>query len=162
MSFWIRPAKKGPALDFAIRHESIGRHLNHQRRSGSARHFIAKRRTRGCIENFAAAAMPKHSAAIGTSLSQAVHDALYASKIVSYAQGMELLGAASTAYNWNLNFGDIATIWRGGCIIRAKFLNRITEAYARDPKLHNLLLDHTSPRSSKKHSTIGAWRSQPP
>src|SRR2546426_8918004 len=74
-------------------------------------------------------------------LVQAVHDALYASKIVSYAQGMELLGAASTAYNWNLNFGDIATIWRGGCIIRAKFLNRITEAYARDPKLHNLLLD---------------------
>ncbi len=74
-------------------------------------------------------------------LVQAVHDALYASKIVSYAQGMELLGAASTAYNWNLNFGDIATIWRGGCIIRAKFLNRITEAYARDAKLHNLLLD---------------------
>ena len=74
-------------------------------------------------------------------LIQAVHDALYASKIVSYAQGMELLGAASTAYNWNLNFGDIATIWRGGCIIRAKFLNRINEAYERDPTLHNLLLD---------------------
>src|SRR5437588_163323 len=74
-------------------------------------------------------------------LVQAVHDALYASKIVSYAQGIELLGAASTAYDWNLNFGDIATIWRGGCIIRAKFLNRITDAYARDPKLHNLLLD---------------------
>ena len=72
---------------------------------------------------------------------QAVHDALYASKIVSYAQGMELLGAASLTYNWNLNFGDIATIWRGGCIIRAKFLNRIVEAYARDAKLHNLLLD---------------------
>src|SRR5205085_1311510 len=74
-------------------------------------------------------------------LIQCVHDALYASKIVSYAQGMELLGAASTAYKWNLNFGDIATIWRGGCIIRAKFLNRITEAYARDPQLHNLLMD---------------------
>ncbi len=74
-------------------------------------------------------------------LIQAVHDALYASKIVSYAQGMELLGAASTAYKWELNFGDIATIWRGGCIIRAKFLNRITEAYGRDPHLHNLLLD---------------------
>src|ERR1700704_1862077 len=74
-------------------------------------------------------------------LVQAVHDALYASKIVSYAQGMELLGAASTTYKWNLNFGDIATIWRGGCIIRAKFLNRIVEAYARDRELHNLLLD---------------------
>jgi 6-phosphogluconate dehydrogenase len=71
----------------------------------------------------------------------AVRDALYASKIVSYAQGMELLGAASRQFNWNLNFGDIATIWRGGCIIRAKFLNRIVEAYQRDSGLHNLLLD---------------------
>src|SRR3954466_5688065 len=71
----------------------------------------------------------------------AVRDALYASKIVSYAQGMELLGAASAGSHWDLNFGDIATIWRGGCIIRAKFLNRIKEAYERDPKLHNLLLD---------------------
>ena len=74
-------------------------------------------------------------------LIEAVKQALYASKIVSYAQGMELLGAASQQYNWNLNFGDIATIWRGGCIIRAKFLNRIVEAYSRDPALHNLMLD---------------------
>ena len=74
-------------------------------------------------------------------LVEAVRQALYASKIVSYAQGMELLGAASHQYNWDLNFGDIATIWRGGCIIRAKFLNRIVEAYGRDPALHNLLLD---------------------
>ncbi|HET9801554.1 MAG TPA: hypothetical protein VFP82_07690, partial [Chthoniobacterales bacterium] len=70
-----------------------------------------------------------------------VRHALYASKIISYAQGMELLGAASKQYNWNLNFGDIATIWRGGCIIRAKFLNRIVDAYNRDRNLHNLLLD---------------------
>jgi 6-phosphogluconate dehydrogenase len=74
-------------------------------------------------------------------LIDAVRNALYASKIVSYAQGMELLGAASKQYNWNLNFGDIATIWRGGCIIRAKFLNFIVEAYGRNPALHNLLLD---------------------
>src|SRR5256886_9221997 len=74
-------------------------------------------------------------------LIEAVRQALYASKIISYAQGMELLGAASYQYNWDLNFGDIATIWRGGCIIRAKFLNRIVEAYNRDPALHNLLLD---------------------
>jgi 6-phosphogluconate dehydrogenase len=52
-----------------------------------------------------------------------------------------LLGAASAEYKWNLNFGDIATIWRGGCIIRAVFLNCIVEAYERDPALHNLLLD---------------------
>jgi 6-phosphogluconate dehydrogenase len=74
-------------------------------------------------------------------LIDAVRNALYASKIVSYAQGMELLGAASIQYKWDLNFGDIATIWRGGCIIRAKFLNRIVEAYQRDRNLHNLLLD---------------------
>jgi 6-phosphogluconate dehydrogenase len=74
-------------------------------------------------------------------LTEAVRNALYASKIVSYAQGMELLGAASGQYNWHLKFGDIATIWRGGCIIRAIFLNRIVEAYQRDAALHNLLLD---------------------
>jgi 6-phosphogluconate dehydrogenase len=74
-------------------------------------------------------------------LVDAVRNALYASKIVSYAQGMELLGAASGQYKWDLNFADIATIWRGGCIIRAIFLNRIVEAYQRDRALHNLLLD---------------------
>jgi len=74
-------------------------------------------------------------------LTDAIRNALYASKIVSYAQGMELLGAASKQYNWKLNFGDIATIWLGGCIIRAKFLNCIVDAYKRDPALHNLLLD---------------------
>jgi 6-phosphogluconate dehydrogenase len=54
---------------------------------------------------------------------------------------MELLGAASKSYGWNLKLGDIATIWRGGCIIRAQFLNRIKEAYERNPALKNLLLD---------------------
>jgi 6-phosphogluconate dehydrogenase len=84
---------------------------------------------------------PKKFAGERKQLIEAVRNALYASKIVSYAQGMELLGAASKQYNWNLNFGDIATIWRGGCIIRAKFLNRIVEAYQRDRDLRNLLLD---------------------
>jgi len=71
----------------------------------------------------------------------AVGDALFASKIISYAQGMELLGRAGKEYDWNLNFGDIATIWRGGCIIRAKFLHRIKQAYEREPNLMNLMLD---------------------
>jgi 6-phosphogluconate dehydrogenase len=71
----------------------------------------------------------------------AVRDALYASKIISYAQGFTLLAAASKQFNWNLNYGDIATIWRGGCIIRAKFLNRIKEAFDRNPQLENLMLD---------------------
>jgi 6-phosphogluconate dehydrogenase len=84
---------------------------------------------------------PKQFSGDRKKLTDAVRNALYASKIVSYAQGMELLGVASKQYNWNLNFGDIATIWRGGCIIRAKFLNCIVDAYKRDPALHNLLLD---------------------
>jgi 6-phosphogluconate dehydrogenase len=85
-----------------------------------------------------------------------VRDALYASKIVSYAQGMELLGAASKVYDWNLNLSDIATIWRGGCIIRARFLNRIVEAYRRDPALHNLLLDRYFTRAIRKSQR--SWR----
>lgn len=71
----------------------------------------------------------------------AVRDALYASKIISYAQGFVQLGAASELYGWKLNFGDISSIWRGGCIIRARFLNRITDAYRKDPGLKNLILD---------------------
>jgi len=83
-------------------------------------------------------------------LVDAVRDALYASKIVSYAQGMELLRSGSNEYKWNLNLSDVATIWRGGCIIRAIFLNRIVQAYRRDPALHNLLLDRYFTRAIKK------------
>ena len=72
---------------------------------------------------------------------EAVRKALYASKICSYAQGFSLLKAASKEYNWNLNYGNIAMIFRGGCIIRAQFLHRIKEAYDRNPDLDNLLLD---------------------
>jgi 6-phosphogluconate dehydrogenase len=70
-----------------------------------------------------------------------VRNALYASKICSYAQGLALLSAASKEYDYNLNLGAIAKIWRGGCIIRAQFLNDITAAYQRNPQLTNLLLD---------------------
>lgn len=71
----------------------------------------------------------------------AIHDALYCSKICSYAQGFQLMREAQKEYKWKLNFGQIAQIWRGGCIIRAVFLQKITEAYARNPNLANLLLD---------------------
>lgn len=72
---------------------------------------------------------------------QAIHDALYAAKICSYAQGFALMREASTEYNWDLDLGNIALGWRGGCIIRAKFLYRIAEAFERNPDLPNLLLD---------------------
>ncbi len=71
----------------------------------------------------------------------AIHDALYCSKICSYAQGFQLMREAQKEYKWKLNFGEIAQIFRGGCIIRAAFLQKITEAYARKPDLANLLLD---------------------
>jgi 6-phosphogluconate dehydrogenase len=71
----------------------------------------------------------------------AIHDALYCSKICSYAQGFQLMRTAQAEYGWKLNFGEIAQIFRGGCIIRAAFLQKITEAYARNPNLANLLLD---------------------
>ncbi len=69
-----------------------------------------------------------------------VHDALYASKIVSYTQGLALMRSMSEKKSWNLDLGGIASIWRGGCIIRARFLNRITEAFRADPALANLML----------------------
>jgi 6-phosphogluconate dehydrogenase len=71
----------------------------------------------------------------------AVRDALYASKICSYAQGMHMLKKASEEYNYNLHLAEIAKIWRAGCIIRAKLLNDITNAYRRNPHLSNLLVD---------------------
>ena len=72
---------------------------------------------------------------------QAIHDALYCSKICSYAQGFQLMREAQKEYKWKLDFGEIAKIWRGGCIIRARFLQKITEAYQLNPDLANLLLD---------------------
>jgi 6-phosphogluconate dehydrogenase len=75
-----------------------------------------------------------------TRLVDDVRDALYASKIVAYAQGFEHLRAGSTEFGWDLDLGALATIWRGGCIIRAQFLDRIKDAYAQSPDLPNLML----------------------
>ncbi len=70
-----------------------------------------------------------------------LRQALYASKLVSYAQGYQLMRAAAAHYGWNLNYGGIALMWRGGCIIRSVFLGKIKEAFDRNPDLENLLLD---------------------
>jgi 6-phosphogluconate dehydrogenase len=69
-----------------------------------------------------------------------VHDALFASKIISYAQGLDLIAAMGEEKGWGLDLAKIAAIWRGGCIVRARFLNDITDAYRKDPKLSNLML----------------------
>lgn len=75
-----------------------------------------------------------------TQLLAELADALFASKICSYAQGMALIRAGSDTYHWNVNLADTAAIWRGGCIIRAKMLKQITEAFQKNPKLPNLML----------------------
>jgi 6-phosphogluconate dehydrogenase len=85
-----------------------------------------------------------------------VRRALYASKICSYAQGFAQMRAASEHYGWNLQYGDIAKIFRGGCIIRAQFLQNITDAYERNRELKNLLLDDYFKDAVEKYQ--GAWR----
>ena len=87
---------------------------------------------------------------------EAIRHALYASKICSYAQGFVQLQAAAAEHDWPLNYGDCALLWRGGCIIRAQFLDRIKEAFDADPQLENLLL-HPYFRDAI-HNAQDAWR----
>ncbi|MEN6306834.1 MAG: decarboxylating NADP(+)-dependent phosphogluconate dehydrogenase [Anaerohalosphaeraceae bacterium] len=85
-----------------------------------------------------------------------LRQALYASKIVSYAQGYQLMRAAAAEYKWNLNYGGIALMWRGGCIIRSVFLGKIKEAFDRNPNLNNLLLDSFFKEAVEKAQS--SWR----
>ena len=89
-------------------------------------------------------------------LVQEVRDALYASKIISYAQGYMLMQAAAKEYGWKLNWGGIALMWRGGCIIRSRFLGKIKEAFDKKPKLTNLLFDDYFKGEIKKSQK--GWR----
>jgi 6-phosphogluconate dehydrogenase len=86
----------------------------------------------------------------------AIHDALYCSKICAYAQGFQLMKEAEREYKWALNFATIAQIWRGGCIIRARFLQKITDAYNTQPELKNLMLD--SYFTNALHEAQNNWR----
>jgi 6-phosphogluconate dehydrogenase len=85
-----------------------------------------------------------------------VRAALYASKVVAYAQGFDHISAGSAEYDWNVNRGDMAMIWRGGCIIRARFLNHIKEAYDADPALPSLLVAPYF--ADAVRSGVDAWR----
>ncbi|MDZ7641577.1 MAG: decarboxylating NADP(+)-dependent phosphogluconate dehydrogenase [Desulfurivibrio sp.] len=87
---------------------------------------------------------------------QAVHDALYASKIISYAQGYMLMHEAAKHYGWKLNYGGIALMWRGGCIIRSAFLGNIKQAFEKNPALSNLLFDDFFRQAV--HSAQPGWR----
>ena len=85
-----------------------------------------------------------------------IRKALYAAKIISYAQGYTLMRTAAKTYGWNLNYGGIALMWRGGCIIRSVFLGKIKEAYDKNPELSNLLLDPYFKETVE--NLIPAWR----
>lgn len=91
-----------------------------------------------------------------TAFIESIRKALYASKIISYAQGYTLLRTAAKTYGWNLNYGGIALMWRGGCIIRSVFLGKIKEAYDKDPALENLLLDDYFAATIK--TLVSSWR----
>lgn len=99
---------------------------------------------------------PEKAGKTGDALVAAVRDALYAAKICCYAQGFALLKAAGKEYGWDLNFGEISMLWRGGCIIRAVFLSRIRDAYDKAPDLPNLLLDPYF--AEKIDAAQGGWR----
>jgi len=85
-----------------------------------------------------------------------VRDALFASKMVSYAQGFVLIKQAAKEYGWKIDFGAVAMMWRGGCIIRSKFLGNIKEAFEKEPQLNNLLLDDFF--KNKIHEAQTGWR----
>lgn len=85
-----------------------------------------------------------------------IHDALYGAKIISYTQGYMLMRQAAAHHSWNLNYGAIALMWRGGCIIRSAFLDNIKQAFEADPQLENLLLDDFFSKAVRECQ--GGWR----
>jgi 6-phosphogluconate dehydrogenase len=84
---------------------------------------------------------PKKLAGDAAAWTQSVHDALYAAKICAYAQGMSMIRTAAATYGWTIDLGELARIWTGGCIIRARFLEQIRKAFAKNPTLPSLVLD---------------------
>ena len=96
---------------------------------------LGRAKAQACIE------MPALSHQHGDDFVEAVRQSLYAAKIVAYAQGFSLYKSASETYDWHLDYGAIASIFRAGCIIQAEFLTKITEAYDKNPDLDNLLFD---------------------
>ncbi|MFO0598806.1 MAG: NADP-dependent phosphogluconate dehydrogenase [Myxococcaceae bacterium] len=117
------------------------------------RYLSARKEERVAASKILSAQKQAHS--LGVTV-EAVRDALYCSKLAAYAQGFQLMAAAAKEHKWSLDFGAIAQIFRGGCIIRAQFLQKITEAYARDPNLANLLMDPYFASAVKKAEA--GWR----
>jgi 6-phosphogluconate dehydrogenase len=107
----------------------------------TARNISARKLEREAASKLISRPRPELTTGNKRDFIEAVRDALYASKICSYAQGMNLIRAGSDEWKWNINLSEVARIWQGGCIIRARFLRRIKEAYARRADLPNLMID---------------------
>src|SRR5262249_37453987 len=122
------------ALDLAVPIPTIAAALDARVLSSMKAERVA---AAGRLAGPAPAARPGDRAA----LIDAVENALYAAKVCSYAQGMSLIRAGGEAYKWTMDLKEIARIWKGGCIIRARFLDSIMNAFGRKPDLANLLLD---------------------
>ncbi len=122
----------------------------------NSRFLSALTAERGRAAQVLAQAGTRASAQPRNEMLEAVHAALYCSKIVSYAQGFMLLRAAAENYQWQLAYGDIALVWRGGCIIRSRFLDQIKAAYTRNPALDNLLVDEFFAGEFRRYAS--GWR----
>ena len=120
-----------------------------------ARSLSSQRAQRDAANNLPAETTP-YVVSDKAAFVEQVRLALYASKIVAYAQGFDAIRAGAKEYNWNIDLGKVSKIWRGGCIIRAQFLNRIAEAYDKNGDLLSLLLDGYFTDAVKK--SLGSWR----
>ena len=128
--------------------------------SGIAEAVFARSLSSQAAQRAAAGNLPSHATkwevADKKAFVEAVRKALYASKLVAYAQGFDAIRAGAKEYNWEIDLGAGSKIWRGGCIIRAQFLNRIADAYAQNPSLESLILDPYFTNAVAE--AVGAWR----
>ncbi len=128
--------------------------------SGIAEAVFARSISSQASQRAAAGNLPAHAVkwevADNKAFVEAVRKALYASKLVAYAQGFDAIRAGAKEYNWQIDLGAVSKIWRGGCIIRAQFLNRIADAYSKNPNLESLILDPYF--ASAVSDAVSAWR----
>jgi len=148
--------QKGTGKWTAINAIELGVPLTLIAEAVSSRFLSALKDERAAAAAVLGAPPPMGPVAEPDAMRDAIRDALYCSKLVSYAQGFMLLRAAARHYDWRLAFGDIAMVWRGGCIIRSRFLDRIKDAYARQPELASLLVDDFFAAEFARHAP--AWR----
>jgi len=122
----------------------------------TARNLSARKSERVAASKIISVRATGKYSGLSSQFKDVLRDALYASKICSYAQGMNLIKAGSDEFKWNINLSEVARIWQGGCIIRARFLKKIKEAYLKDPNLKNLLLNKAF--NSRVESAQANWR----